>query len=403
MENTILNELLEKSNKGGKRVDLSKRDQNIYRSEFLKCLSQEGLNDNTVDYFIKGIKSGTAGALMNWMNKIPEDKLFATYQALTQNKMFVETDSVSQFRITLALTATFLSNLGKYEGIIADLFHNTVKLSKKKDGKQLTELSKLFKAYFMDNMSSNTQLPLLSKYHFDEEYKKQLVDMLELAVAGIEPKGDIEIDKINALKKWVQANKCVAGEQATNIPISEKEENTIAAEQKTLPTEPTKPVEEIKGSLARKLLDIAKVVSICELENRNVRDVVSEKEAEISRLKMSISKYQSQNKSMADEIDALKKEHEIIKEQLERLSIENKELSDRVGRQSEVINVFDQDKDNSKTELLNQIATGLKNIYADYKVAENMDMTVDLGLNMRDALQDVFRKLKKMGIDIEGR
>ena len=49
------------------------------------------------------------------------------------------------------------------------------------------------------------------------------------------------------------------------------------------------------------------------------------------------------------------------------------------------------------------IATALKKIYADFKVAETMDMTLDLGENMRDSLDDVFRKLKKLGIDIEGR
>ena len=54
-------------------------------------------------------------------------------------------------------------------------------------------------------------------------------------------------------------------------------------------------------------------------------------------------------------------------------------------------------------EFKNQIASALKKIYNEFVVAQTMDMTVELGLNMRDSLDDVFRKLKKQGIDIEGR
>ena len=32
-----------------------------------------------------------------------------------------------------------------------------------------------------------------------------------------------------------------------------------------------------------------------------------------------------------------------------------------------------------------------------------MDMTVDLGENMRDMVEDIFKKLEKCGVDIKGR
>ncbi len=405
MENSILNELLEKANKGGKKTDLSKTDQNTYRNEFMKSLSQEGINEDMVSYFVKGIKCGTAGALMNWMNKMPDDKVFDTYQSVLQSKTFTDLDSVSQFRITLALCATLLCNADRYDTVIADLMRKFVQLSRKKDGNRLTDLSKLFKAYFMDYMQDRMQLPVLSKYHFDEEYEKQLVEMLKDAIEGISPKGDNEIDRRNILRKWINANMAVDANpqiEATGNVTDVKADSLQGTPQTTV-QEPTQQDTGIRGALARKLLDLAKAVSVCETENRSVHEIVSEKEAEISRLRMLISKYQSQIRELTTETDSLSKKLADCKEQLEAMTKENRELQDRVGRQSEVINVFDQDKDNSKTELLNQIATSLKNIYADYKVAENMDMTIDLGLNMRDALQDVFRKLKKIGIDIEGR
>ena len=88
---------------------------------------------------------------------------------------------------------------------------------------------------------------------------------------------------------------------------------------------------------------------------------------------------------------------------ISELQIREKELQDRVNRQSSVIDIIDEDKDRSLIEFKNQIASALKKIYNEFVVAQTMDMTVELGLNMRDSLDDVFRKLKKQGIDIEGR
>jgi len=404
MENSILNELLEKANKDGKKKDFSKMDQKIYRNEFLKILSQEGINEDIVAYFVKGIKCGTAGALMSWMNNIPEEKLFSTYQSILQSKTFAELDTVTQFRISLALCATFLCGADRYDMVVADLMKNFEQLSRKKDGKRLTDLSKLFKGYFMDNMQDRMQLPVLAKYHFEDEYEKKLVEMLREAIEGISPRDEYEIDRRNLLRKWVNVN-MGADTYSPNVGEENNNEKADFTQKTAQPTvqQLTFQGDDINGDLARKLLELAKAVSVCETENKTARDIITEKDTEISRLGMLISKCQGQIRDLKAEIDSLSKTIADCKEQMDVTIKENQELQDRVGRQSEVLNVFDQDKDNFKTELLNQIATGLKNVYMDYKVAENMDMTIDLGLNMRDALQDVFRKLNKLGVDIEGR
>lgn len=400
MENIVLNELLDKSNKDGKKVDLSKTDQNTYRSEFSKLLAQEGINSDTVSYFVKGLKAGTAYMVSSWLYKVPVEKQFPAYKTIVENKAFSELDTVNQFRIVLALSVAFLSADEPNDEIMSDLFYRFVALSKKKDGKRLTDLSKLFKAYFMDNMRHGMSLPKLSKYQFSKEYEVELVSMLREAIDGIKAKGDLEIDKHHALKDWINANKevCEGGENDKETASKQYDEKVKDEEKKTEIAQDV-----ISGMLSKKLFELAKAVAVCETENKHVQESISERDREISRLKAGVSKYQLANKTLLDENAGLRQSIEELRKQLEKAEADNKELVDRIGRQSAVIDVFDQDKDNSKTELLNQIATSLKKIYADYKVAENMEMTIDLGMNMRDALQDIFRKLKKMGIDIEGR
>lgn len=400
MENIVLNELLEKANKDGKKTDLSKTDQNTYRNEYSQLLSQNGIDDDVVMYFVKGIKCSTAYVTCVWINKFPFDKQYSAYKSIVDSSVFSDLDSVSQFRIVLAWTAAFWAIKEQNDEIVSDLLYRFVSLSKKKDGKRLSELSKLFKTYFMDNMRHQMFLPRFVKYHFSEEYEKELVLMLREAVEGIQAKGDLEIDRLHALRDWVKVNSEGYPEESqevqatTNVDSEEKNNNKSSI---------TTDSEVSGGALSKKLLELAKAVAVFENENKDVYKVIEEKDKEISRLKSSINKYQETNKTFLDENTKLKQEICDLLTQKETLLSENKGLAERIGRQSEVIDVFDQDKDNSKNELLNQIATSLKKIYTDYKAAENMEMSIDLGMNMRDSLDDVFRKLKKMGIDIEGR
>ncbi len=47
---------------------------------------------------------------------------------------------------------------------------------------------------------------------------------------------------------------------------------------------------------------------------------------------------------------------------------------------------------------LNRIAKQIKTEYQDFKSAENMEMSIDLGENLRDQLKNIFGILEKEGI-----
>lgn len=47
---------------------------------------------------------------------------------------------------------------------------------------------------------------------------------------------------------------------------------------------------------------------------------------------------------------------------------------------------------------LNRIASQIKTEYQDFKSAENTEMSIDLGENMRDQLKNIFAIFEKEGI-----
>ena len=55
------------------------------------------------------------------------------------------------------------------------------------------------------------------------------------------------------------------------------------------------------------------------------------------------------------------------------------------------------------TEEKNRIASALKTEYADFMRSLDMPMTEDLFLNYRDSIENIFRILKRNGIDVASR
>lgn len=72
-------------------------------------------------------------------------------------------------------------------------------------------------------------------------------------------------------------------------------------------------------------------------------------------------------------------------------------------RLKSIIAVYSDDKQSSQSETLNAIASKLKQEYKDFVEAEDMEMTIDLGENLRDQIKSIFKILIKSGIDIKGR
>lgn len=401
---SIISELLDKAHKDSKK-GLLKEEQKQYRTALFECLKENDLSDENIYYLVSGLKFGTVNTFVNWNRDFSQENQIENLNMVLDSQKFKAMDNVSRLRMLLLFLIAELNETVLNDGIIGGLLHELVEPSYKKDGSRLSDLGKIFKSCFMSGMRTGTQLPSISKYNYTNEYEVQLVEFFEDAVKFIEPKGDEEIEKRNVLRNWIkrESDRINIG-KVSGVDKPDKEVKKEAeAVDKTVKNQENKEKEKITSALGKRLLEMAKSMDTFDRLFRETEENCKKKEREISRLKTSYDKLEGLYNASVDENTALRKELAEVKSQYEECSRVNKELDERVSRQISVIDVYDQDKANAKTEILNQIATALKKIYADFKVAETMDMTLDLGENMRDSLDDVFRKLKKLGIDIEGR
>ncbi len=404
----VIGDLLDKAH-GDEKGNLSKEDQARYNKALMEDLQQNGINDENIFYLISGIKFGTMNTLIQWNRAFSAEDQTDNVEKILNSHKAQSMDNQSKLRLLLSLLINELNEKEVNDTSVGDVLYCLDDASYKKDGGRLTDIGRIFKNCFLADLRSDTKLPHMAKYNFTPDYEVRILGFFDEAISKIEPKGDQEIDKRNLLRRWIEKehqvldkaeksqqpqndNSKQGNEKETNKK-SDNEKNDVINEEKI----------EIKSTLGKKLFDLAKVMDTLDDSFRETEKKLKEKEREISRLKTNLDKLQDLYQASIDENTVLKERISEVQSRNDVLEKENVELNDRVNRQISVIDVYDQDKANSRNELLNQIAASLKKIYTDYKVAEDMEMTIELGENMRDSLDDVFRKMKKLGIDIEGR
>ncbi|WP_031548899.1 hypothetical protein [Oribacterium sp. FC2011] len=406
MDNTTIFELIEKANSDNKKT-LSKEDQRKYVDTLAPCLKENGITDETVYFYVNGIKFGSSFCIVSWNRQFDEKIQAENYDKLLNNKNFKEQDNVAKLRIILSLLIQELCNQKQNDVIVGELLHRLVELSYKKDGTRISNLGAIFRTYFVNNMRYGVILPDIDKYSFSKEYTKELILFLEEAINGVVPKGDNEITNRNNVRNWIKKEKMKIDYLGSETESINEINSTVNNQNIENPKEKSFKNNishyDVKNVISKKLLGLIEEIEDLDSNLRKAQAESHNKGKEISRLKNDLKKYEDLYKSSTDENTKIRNELEEVKKKNIELEINNKELADRVNRQVNVIDIYDQDKANTKDEIQNQIATGLKKIFEDYKSAENMQMTIDLGENMRDSLDDIFRKLKKMGIDIEGR
>lgn len=157
--------------------------------------------------------------------------------------------------------------------------------------------------------------------------------------------------------------------------------------------------EEISNELEKTkkdILELNKKYSVALIEKEQLNSSLNESEKKLGYMLNMLEEEARKNVELTNQIAGLQQE---INEQKEAVAL----LNDEVNKRDAVISVYSSDKENSKSEQLNAIASKLKTEYRDFLDAEDMEMTADLGENMRLQLKSVFRILSKAGIDIEGR
>ena len=74
------------------------------------------------------------------------------------------------------------------------------------------------------------------------------------------------------------------------------------------------------------------------------------------------------------------------------------QYKDELLKAKEMVEILRRDKEKQSDETVKRLASRLRTYYLDYKDAISLEMSIDLGENMRDQLGEVFKILQDAGI-----
>lgn len=146
-----------------------------------------------------------------------------------------------------------------------------------------------------------------------------------------------------------------------------------------------------------KIGDLKSLIEHYTKVEQNFRTLVydmDKKEIEVAMLSNQILELTKQRDSL--EVTIRDSERTLEKMQ-EQLAGAKKEVEQR----KEINDAFDALKKNEENAILNDIANGLKAEYRDFMDSEKDEMDIDLGEIYREKIKNIFRILKKKGIQVE--
>lgn len=415
MDFSTLEELIKIPKKG----NASKKKEEEYLLEMSILLNEEGYSASAEKYLISGFSFSSVSPLISLMHGKNSEEKYEIIEKVIRGSLFRKNDNGISFKIAVSLLCQVINKYPEEQKITEKIIGNIPNLSRNKEGNIIGGASKLIEKYFVNELNNNAILPDLSMLEIDLARVVEFCKLFSNLLVNIDPSKKTNINSLNRVKKWVSINTS----EASNVKETNKMENIkfIESNKKQLISEDDFSKKPFRFN---ELLDFAEYLK--QAESR-----ITATGLHIKSLEKSLSTIKENLNNTNTRYDRLKREHEVLKDQYNNKILENEKLhgekvkldleferyrlayeikmeeinvlKQEIEKQESVISVFSADKQNAKNEQLNAIASKLKSEYIDYQDAVEMEMTIDLGENLRQQLNTVFKILTKNGINIKGR
>ncbi len=409
-------DLLEEISQSKKKNDMSVARKREFRIELEKALKEDGITTETEKYIFNCASIGSGISFFNWIKNMDEVQVNELYTKLINTKGFRENANMNSSRVLLTLIVVAMGEDKKFSYVIADAIRKVPGLLLTKDGKMGANANKIIIFNFIEYVGIYKKWFSLSELELSEIERKQFISIIFSAMADYKPKNEDQRYSYKNLAGWIKNE--TSRTQDDSLEVTDKMGTVEASEEEYMPPQgntENSPVEKSEGqnklefstekkSIAtKKLLELAAYVDGLEKENDRMKEDLSAIQQEKNNLQ---SLYDRAKNNIQDKEEDIERLSTVIEETRKELGEKEKrigELEVSIQKQSDVYSIYSTDSESRHVEKMNAIAARLKGEYKDFLESKDMEMTIDLGLNLRDQLEDVFNILMSNGIDIKGR
>lgn len=413
MNYSILDELIKLTKKG----NASKEKKQAYLSELSTLLFEEGYSQKAEEYLMEGFSFYASIPIISYMKDKSSEEKYEIFNKVIKGTRFRRNVRGISFKLSVSLLCQIINNYPEEKEIIEILIRDIPNKSKNKEGKLSGDAPKVLEKYFVSDLWDNADLPDFSSLTLKSISSMEFCKLFSSILKEVDSVKGVNSEKTDKIKKWVTII-------PSPVKVNTKNETDVVSNESSADANSVNQSNANKPFSSKELLDYAEVMKITELrlaatashivsiekETNTLKKKLTNSSGEVESLKKEIEKLteklaekNSQYELLATEKSKINYDLSSVRHELKEKETLISKLSAEIEKQNSVLSVFKTDKESAQSEQLNAIASRLKAEYMDYKDAIDMDMTVDLGENLRQQIQSIFKILAKNGIDVERR
>ena len=412
MNITRLDELCAKE----KKSTASKSEKKEFKDLMSDLFAEEGLSETALLYQKKGLAFCGAEPVLDYILQLKPEQHKEAIRTAFCSQVFSSNESSCAFKLGMSLLA-YAINKRASDRVIYTLFVFLPSRTINNKKKPINDAVTITEKHFLCILDDDAVLPQIDTTSNNQKVIREFSIMMLNILGQIEPGKKVSADKLNNVKKWAASGNTISntvevvGGKAPVVSDNSKSLGQEKAEKQdnTPRQEPAKPIndtslEEYRAEFDNMFASITATIKRAKRDKQEIEHLREENALLESRLKSEgeiAAKYKSSCDMIAMEADSLKRELIELREKVKNQEEERRIYQEQIERLKSVTEIYADDKKNSMDAALKSVAARLKSEYKDYLDAADMEMTKELGENMRCQLETVFRILKKNGINVE--
>ncbi len=405
------------------KKDPSQKDKSIFSSEINKLLKESGITQEIVPYLSYAVKCNAIKTIIQWNTSFSDDEQIQNMKKIINMISSSSMSAGERFRIYMSFLVSYFNIRRENTELTKIILLNVVDTSYNKEHKRLGDIGKTFKTSFVENMSENIILPNLYKMGFENyNYYCSLVELFNELISDLDntittKASDKDKNSKYKLKEWIKNQQAIISSKEASA--NERKELSDSQNNNNTETESlankdisssdssslSKPQEEktFKNLYAKQIYDLAVKIEDSEDEKKHIESELRKSRSELANIRNEIDDLKKKYSNKCTECVNKEKRIAELESKASEMNARIKEMSEKITRQADTMGTIKDSQGRETSEKLNSIASSLKRFYDDFQSSVDMEMTIDLGENMRDMVEDIFKKLEKCGIDIKGR
>lgn len=411
-----------------KKKEPAKLERDDFEHTWKQLVQETGFTPDAEKYLYSGLRFCSAKPFKDYMKT---RDMMGALKELYSGKLFGD-NCASTIQILYHLLALSINEFPDRLDVIGSLIQHIPSALLNKEGKMYGQAGRVIKKYFLDEIKSDAEIPTfvtLIDNGLNAGIAVDFANKLKTIIDGMDSDKFSKRCKDNIAKifLWINPPKDTSSHESENIlehiEVSDEESDTKLVIQESPPENDQSEVNEIDTSeIPTEDQTIVKLRQKFSVEIEKLKKELLDVTVSYNTASTALSNYRVENEHIKKQISAIQREieeaHIIIAESKKTISdlrIIERDLRTRVATLEEEIATKDQEiaqrieliemlrRDRSKQsdESQKRIASKLRSYYADYIDAQELEMSVDLGENMRDQLGEVFKILMSAGISVK--